>query len=151
VLKNGFQLSQLFFDKVQTSEHVYFSCIDEQYREVKFVGYQKGLQMNLMLEFQAFEARGKPLTFVEMMRTYKNRYFTFEEIESMCRFHCMRYRREQVELAIKNTLSITVRNGTMGEEYAFTPKKAEWPDDDDHYVYLSSSGNESGGDRYVES
>jgi hypothetical protein len=149
--REWFPIIPAYFDKVQTSEHVYFSCIDEQYREVKFVGYQKGLQMNLMLEFQAFEARGKPLNFVEMMRTYKNRYFTFEEIESMCRFHCMGYRREQVELAIKNTLSITVRSGTMGEEYAFTPKKTEWADDDDYFAYLSSSGNESGGDRHVES
>jgi hypothetical protein len=145
--KEWFSIIPTFFDKVQTSKHVYFVCFDEQYKDVKFSGHQKGLQMNLSLGFDSFDARGKQLTFPEMMRSHKNRYYTFEELMNLCQYHGMQCRAEQLELALRNTPSITVRNGTLGEEYSFEPRKWKMEIGDEEIGYLSSSGSDYGGER----
>jgi len=113
--KEWWSIIPSFFDKIQTKDEVLFICTDEQHSQVRFEGYCNNLQMNMPLHFYDKSLRETAMTFNDMMKKYKGRKMTMEEIMELCFTFQIDENEDEIESRIANNPNIhrVVREGIV--------------------------------------
>jgi len=104
-----------YFDKIQTEREVYFVCTDEMHSSVRFEGFCKNLQMNMPLTFHDKGMREDAISFNELMKKYKGRPLTMEEIMDLCFTYQIDEDESEIESRIANNRNIrsSVKEGVV--------------------------------------